>query len=539
MDATLGIRTIGLTMLSMVSLASGAASPQLRVRIDSGTVEGSESARPGIRVFKGIPYAAAPVGNLRWKEPQAVEAWQGVRRATEFGSRAMQGFIYSDMVFRDPGPAEDCLFLNVWTPADSAGDNLPVLFWIHGGGFQAGSSSEPRQDGENLARKGVVVVSVNYRMGAFGFLAHPELSRESGHGASGNYGILDQIAALRWVQRNIAAFGGNPGNVTIFGESAGSFSVSILMTSPLARGLFAKAIAQSGSFFRARDTEDDKLDLSLADAEKLGSDFAAAAGAGTLAGLRALPAGEILKIQLSRNEFAMESIFDGYVMPRDSYAAWREGRQAHVPLLAGWTADEKRVYAVFGNKHVTAEAFIASIRAKFGERSDAVLRLYPAGTDEEAIRSAGDLAGDQFIAYTTWKLANRQLETGASPVYRYSFDRKCPIEPGRIVNGAIATGADTGAIHASDIPYAFGNLANIPGVLWEPGDRRLSDAMATYWTNFARTGNPNGGGLPEWPRYRGAADLPVQHLDATITTAPEVHRDRYEYWSADAAAIGQ
>jgi para-nitrobenzyl esterase len=539
MDAKSGLRRLAITMLSMASLALDGARAQIRVQIDSGTVEGAECDRSDVRFFKGIPYAAPPVGNLRWREPRPVEPWQGVRRATEFGSRAMQGPIYSDMVFRDAGPSEDCLFLNVWTPAKSAADRLPVMFWIHGGGFEAGSSSEPRQDGENLARKGVVVVSANYRMGVFGFLAHPELTRESGHRASGNYGIMDQIAALRWVRRNIAAFGGDPANVTIFGESAGSFSVSILMTAPSARGLFAKAIAQSGSFFRTRDTDDDRLDLSLGAAEKLGTEFAAAAGAESLAGLRALPAGEILKVQLSRKEFAMESIFDGYVMPRDSYAEWREGRQAHVPLLGGWTADENRAYAVFGSKHVTREGFIASTRAKFGDRADAVLRLYPAGTDAEASRSAGDLAGDQFIAYTTWMLVNRQLATGGSPVYRYSFDRKCPIEAGRIINGAVATGADTGAVHASDIPYAFGNLAGIPGVAWEAADWSLSDAMASYWTNFARTGNPNGGGLPEWPRYARDGSFPVQHLDSTITTAPERHRDRYEYWSADAAAIGQ
>jgi para-nitrobenzyl esterase len=526
-------------MLLSAAILAVDARGQIQVGTDLGVVEGTTGVDPGIRVFKGIPYAAPPVGDLRWKEPQPAAPWTGVRKADAFGPRAMQGFIYDDMVFRDRGPSEDCLYLNVWTPARSAGDGLPVMFWIHGGGFQAGSSSEPRQDGENLARKGVVVVSLNYRLGILGFLAHPGLTMESRFGASGNYGILDQIAALHWVQRNIGAFGGDPKNVTIFGESAGSYSVSILMTSPLARGTFAKAIGQSGSFFRTRDSGEDKLGMPLAEAERLGLGFAASVGARSIAELRALPAGAILKAQLADKAFEATAIFDGYVMPKDSVAAWAEGRQSHVPLLAGWTADEQRVYATFGTSRPTAQGFISSTRAKFGDRADAVLRLYPAGTEEEALRSTGDLACDQFMGYCTWKMINLQLATGDSPVYRYSFDRKCPVAPGRVINGSPATGADIGAVHASDIPYAFGDLACSPDVPWQPEDRDLSEAMTTYWTNFARTGNPNGPGLPEWPRYDRRGNFPVLHLDSTIAAAPETHRDRYEFWSADAAAVGR
>jgi para-nitrobenzyl esterase len=539
MDANPRIRTIGLGMLLLAALTSPRTRAQDRVQIDSGVIEGVPGVNPGIRAFKGIPYAAPPVGGLRWREPQPVVPWTGVRKADEFGPRAMQGFIYSDMIFRDKGPSEDCLYLNVWTPAKTAGEKLPVMFWIHGGGFQAGSSSEPRQDGDHLASKGVVVVSINYRMGIFGFLAHPDLTRESGHAASGNYAIMDQIAALRWVQRNIGAFGGDPGNVTIFGESAGSYSVSFLMTSPPARGLFAKAIGESGSFFRTRDTDDDRLDMPLAKAERLGLRFAKTLGAGSLAELRALPADAILRLQLSGGAFKMTAIFDGFVMPADSVAAWRAGRQAHVPLLAGWTADEQRASATFGSKRPTAKSFIAKTRQKYGDRADTVLELYPAGSDDEAVRSAGDLAGDQFIAYSTWRMIELQLETGQSPVYRYSFDRKCPVAPGRIINGAPATGLDVGAAHASDIPYAFGDLAYSSGVLWEPADWKLSEAMETYWSNFARTGNPNGPGLPEWPQYNREDGYQVQHLDASISTAPEKHRERYEFWSADAAKVGK
>jgi para-nitrobenzyl esterase len=303
--------------------------------------------------------------------------------------------------------------------------------------------------------------------------------------------------------------------------------------------LFAKAIGQSGSFFRTRDTDDDRLDMPLAKAERLGLRFAKALGAGSIAELRALPADAILRLQVSSEAFEMTATFDGFVMPADSVAAWEVGRQAHVPLLAGWTADEQRASATFGSKRPTAKSFIAKTRKRYGDRADAVLRLYPAGSDEEAVRSAGDLAGDQFIAYCTWRMIELQLETGQSPVYRYSFDRKCPVEPTRTVNGAHATGTDVGATHASDIPYTFGDLAGVPGVSWEPADWKLSDAMEAYWSNFAKKGDPNGPGLPEWPRYDRDGGYQVQHLDVSISTAPEKHRERYEFWSADAAKVGK
>jgi len=506
------------------------------VQTDAGAVEGAtDAADPAIRVFKGIPFAAPPVGARRWQPPQPVEPWSGVRPATQFGPRAMQARLYSDMVFRDDGPAEDCLYLNVWTPAKNADERRPVMVWIYGGGFQAGAASEPRQDGAHLAGKGVVVVSLNYRLGVFGFLAHPELTRESGREASGNYGLLDQIAALQWVRRNIAAFGGDPDNVTIFGESAGSMSVSALMTSPLARGLFHRAIGQSGAVQLTGGRHG--RELSLAAAERRGLDLAAAAGATSLAGLRALPAAELLRVATQHPELALRPILDGYVLPADPGKTWAGGAQARVPLLAGWNADEVRVYQTFGDKRPTAAAFIAKTRAAFGPRADAVLTLYPAENDEQAARSAGDLAGDQFVGYSTWKWLEQQLVTGGGvPVYRFSFDRAVPVVAGTVINGRPATGADVGAAHASEIVYVFGTLAlAAPQVPWQPEDFALSETMQTYWTNFAKTGNPNGAGVPAWPRYGRDDRYPVQHLDTTVRAAADAHRARYLFWSADAA----
>jgi para-nitrobenzyl esterase len=500
-----------------------------QVRLDSGVIEGAGADAAGIRAFKGIPFAAPPVGDLRWKGPQPVAPWQGVRAATEFGARPMQNRIFSDMIFRDSGPSEDCLYLNVWTPAKSAGERLPVMVWIFGGGYQAGATSEPRQDGKDLARKGVVVVSMNYRLGIFGFFSHPGLSQESGRGASGDYGIMDQVAALRWVQRNIAAFGGDPSNVTIFGESAGSYSVSIQMATPLARGLFHKAIGESGSVVGTRRSPSHVAPL--AKAEKAGEDFGAAIGAKTLADLRAVPADALLKASTDK-KFRTGVVVDGYVLPKDMRSIYEAGEQGHVPLLAGWNADESRVYSVFGDKRPTAASFAKDVRGEYGAEADQILRLYPARTDAEAVRSAGDLASDRFIVTTTWKWIELQLETGDAPVYRYQFDRAVPISPGTIINGAPATSADTGAPHASEISYVFGAISAMKDVPWEDADFKLSDAIGTYWTNFAKTGNPNGAGLPEWPRYEKQTGRQVMHLDVVPKAKPETFRERHEYWDS-------
>ncbi|MGH8639009.1 MAG: carboxylesterase/lipase family protein [Burkholderiales bacterium] len=494
-----------------------------QVKTATGAVKGTTTADGAIRIFKGIPYAAAPVGELRWKEPRPAAAWEGVRDASEPGAQCVQGPIFSDITFPRPA-SEDCLNLNIWTPAKAAGDRLPVMVWIHGGGFQAGAGAEPRHDGAAFARKGIVLVTLNYRLGVFGFLSHPELTKESGRNASGNYGMLDQVAALRWVRDNIAAFGGNPDNVTIFGESAGSFAVSALMASPTAAGLFHKAIGESGAYFTGATGT---LALQpLATSEQHGAKFASSVGAGSLAALRAKPAEELLKVALKTQPWFSPNI-DGFFLQTDVAAVFAAGKQARVPLLAGWNADEVRAGIVLGKEKPTMQGFAAQTRKRFGDHADAILEAYPATSEAEALESAAALASDTFIGYGTWKWIEVHAQTGGVPVYRYSFDRDIPVASDAKVNGVPATSKDIGARHAGEIEYVFGALESLRNVTWEPADRKLSDAMTTYWSNFARSGDPNGAGLPDWPRYDPKSAM-VLHLDETIRAATDSTRARYE-----------
>jgi para-nitrobenzyl esterase len=418
------------------------------------------------------------------------------------------------MNFRDKGPSEDCLYLNVWTPAASAKERLPVMVWIYGGGFAAGATSEPRQDGENLAKKGVVVVSMNYRLNVFGFFTHAELAKESSHEASGNYGLLDQVAALHWVHRNISSFGGDPANVTIFGESAGSFSVSALMASPLSQGLFQRAIGESGAFFGS------SLRLKpLAQAEEADAKFAESIGAHSLAELRAKPAAELMQAAAKQNAIRFAPDIDGYFLPRSVREIFASGQQSHVPLLAGWNRDEGSYRGIFGGDDPTAANFVAYAHKHFGDQADEFLKLYPADSDEQAKRSAQDLAGDQFIAFSTWKWLEMQSATGNTTLYRYEFDDAPP---------ALANAAPRGAYHSAEIEFVFGTLAskNLP---WRPEDKALSELMSSYWTNFAKNSDPNGTGLPVWPAYSSQGHYTVMHLDANSHAAPDDHRGRYEF----------
>jgi para-nitrobenzyl esterase len=501
-------------------LLSGSAMAAEVVRTDRGAVRGTVSADGRVQVYRGIPFAAPPLGDLRWKPPQPARKWSGVRQAVEFGARCMQGHVFGDMVFRDNGPSEDCLYLNVWTAAASPKARLPVMVWIYGGGFAAGSASEPRQDGEKLAEKGVLVVSFNYRLGVFGFFTNAELARESGRDASGNYGLLDQVAALQWVHRNIAAFGGDPAQVTIFGESAGSFSVSALMASPLAQGLFKRAIGESGAFFST------VLGLKpLAESEAADAKFAESIGASTIQALRAKSADELLAAASKQGMIRFSPNIDGYFLPEDVRAIYTAGKQSPVPLLAGWNRDEG------GFPPATAEQFTERARKMYGDKADDFLKLFPAGTDEQARQSAHDLAGDQFIAYSTWKWIEMQM--GKATVYRYEFDDAPPLAANAPPSDKPAP--PPSAYHSAEIEFVFEALPskNLP---WRPEDEKLSDLMSSYWSNFAKNGDPNGPGLPEWPAYDATKDYPVMHLSATPQALPDERRAQFVFLDTTAPA---
>jgi para-nitrobenzyl esterase len=503
---------------SLLTIAAH-ASDGLQVKTDKGKVEGSLTDDQKVRAFKGIPYAAPPVGNLRWQPPQPAAKWSGVRSAKDFGSRCVQPSGYPDMHFHDPGESEDCLTLNVWTPAKAKPGSLPVMVWIYGGGFNSGSTSESRQDGQFLAHRDVVIVSMNYRLGIFGFFVHPELTAESAHHASGNYGLMDETAALEWVKKNIAAFGGDPKNVTIFGESAGSFAVSAQMASPLAQGLFAKAIGESGGAFYSDGLKFEPRET----LERRNVEFAETAfHTSSLADLRKLSVDEILQAVRAKTtppppKFGPD--VDGYFLPDSVPNIYAAGKQAHVPLLAGWNVDEDRGGVLLAQPPTTVESFTATAQKEFGDNAQKFLAVYSATTDAEAVASAGDFAGDRFIKYSTWRWLEAQVATGGSPVYRYSLDLG---SPGDKYHAAIL-----GAFHSDDIEYVFNTLDSRAEAVWRPEDRKLADQIGAYWTNFARSGDPNAAGLPTWPTYNAAGGWQVMHLDRTSEARPDKQRDRY------------
>ncbi len=507
-----------------------------RVKTANGVVEGAVLSS-GIRVFRGIPFAAPPVAELRWKAPQPVKNWQGVRQAVEFGSSCMQRPVFGDMEFRSKGMSEDCLYLNVWTPAKSASDKLPVLVYFFGGGLMAGDGSEYRYDGESMARRGIVSVTINYRLTVFGFFAHPELTAEAQYHASGNYGFLDQNAALKWVQRNIAAFGGDPGRVTIAGQSAGSRSVTVQMVSPLSKGLFAGAIMESGSVLQAKNPP------SLADGEKQGRAFMAAAGAASVKELRAKPAAQLLEMT-ARPEFTrFEVVADGYQITKKDLAAFVDaGEQAHVALLQGWVSEDRTAQSLLGDNSPTPKGYEAAVRKQFGADADRILSLYPSGkTENEVLDAAQALATDQGMGYNMWRLGEGHRKSSGKPVFRFFYSRPRPTFLGRAnqtagTAGGIITGATAaprparrGAVHSAEIEYALGNLATNKHYAWEPADYRLSEVMESYFANFIKTGDPNGPGLPKWPAYGENTGFQIMHLDVESRAEPE-NRQRFLLW---------
>ncbi len=526
----------------VLMLSSGAFAAD-RVRTANGIVETTKPAKNGVRSFKGIPFAAPPVGDLRWRAPQPVKNWKGALNADEFGPRCMQRLgPNSDYWFRSNGMSENCLYLNVWTPAKSNKGMLPVLVYVFGGGFQNGDGSEPRYDGASMAQKGVVAVSLNYRTNIFGFFSHPDLTNESEHHASGNYGLLDQVAALEWVKKNIAAFGGDPKRVTVAGESAGSMSVSALMASPLSRDLMAQAIGESGALISTMPPR------ALAQTEKDGVRFAESAGAGSVKELRAMSAEKIQEALAKSAPTAggapgsatlpplrFTPNIDGYFLPKTPLEIFEAGEQAKVPLLAGSNSQEMPARMVLGDSEPTVQNFAAAIHRLYGEKADEVLKVYAPKNDDEVPQAATDLASARFIAHSTWTWTELQVKTGGHPVYRYFYARVRPPYlgmPGQTPPPTNAANKPLGAVHSAEIQYAMGNLDLDPRYTWDADDHKVSDTLQSYFVNFIKAGNPNGTGLPEWPAYSPDTGFMRMRIDVQSKAEPEPDRARYQVLDA-------
>lgn len=508
------------------------------INIAQGILTGSENRKTSVKNFKGIPFAQPPIGNLRWQPPQPPTPWIGTYQATHFGPRAMQLPVFGDMAFRSNGMSENCLYLNIWTPASSNNDNLPVLLYFYGGGHIAGDGSEPRYDGELLSQRGIIVVTANYRLNIFGFLAHPELTQESPHRTSGNYGFLDQVTALQWVKQNIQAFGGNPAKITIAGESAGSMSVSAMMASPLSKNMIAGAIGSSGALLGRLGP------VPLTEAETIGATFATTIGAPTLDALRAIPAETLLTAITDTGVRYFPPTIDGYFLPDTLPAIYEAGEQAQVPLLVGWNSEEMNPGFLLGETPPTPANFITLIHTLYTNHADKVLALYPAITEEVALQSATDLAGDLFIGYSTWKWATLHQRNSPHSVYRYYYAHpRPPMTPERGnavagLAGGILTDVPTdphrpppprGAVHSADIEYFMGNLATNPVYAWTEVDYALSTLMQAYYANFVKYGNPNHEGSPLWLPITESNEIPVMHIQVSPHLKIAENEARYEF----------
>lgn len=522
------------TLFTFGGAAVALAAIDQPVKLDSGMVSGAPGKNPEVRVFKGLPYAAPPVGDLRWKPPQPALKWEGVRAADNFGNSCMQGGAGGGRgrggarggakgpapkgdaapergAARGPsGPpnSEDCLFLNVWTAAKSPSERRPVMVWIHPGGYNSGSGAAPGTDGENLAMKGAVLVTINYRLGIFGFFAHPELTKESPHHSSGNYALLDQQAALAWVQRNIAGFGGDPKRVLVFGDSAGSSSIGNLVASPLSKGLFQRALGESGAWMGLSIAPMTKLEA----AEQAGLRTAQQLGANSLAELRAKPAAEVLGGR------GGGPVIDGWFMPEDPAKIYAQGKQIDVPILVGSNKDE----ATFFQGPTTAAMFMQSSKMRYGDLADAFFKLYPAGSDEEATVSSFAAFRDQ-LGFVMRNWAAAQTKSGKSKAYVYYFTHEPPIPGGNPPPSAVVTARQQGATHGAEAQYVFENLlGNRP---WNDLDHKLADTLSSYWVSFAANGNPNGKGLPAWPAFNEKENQRLV-LGDKIEAGPALSKDQ-------------
>ncbi|WP_026993846.1 carboxylesterase/lipase family protein [Flectobacillus major] len=534
----IGLLLVSTSFFANAQHAENSYAFPVQVQTVNGTIEGEFDVRTNIQSFKGIPFAQPPVGDLRWKAPQPVANWTGVKQTKKFGPRAIQPAIFGDMGFRSDGMSEDCLYLNVWTPAKSANDKLPVLVYFYGGGFAAGDGSEARYDGENMAKKGIVTLTVNYRLNIFGFFSHPELTKESPNRASGNYGLLDQHAALKWVQANIAKFGGDPKRVTIAGESAGSIAVSAQMASPLSKGLIAGAIGESGGSIYPTLSP-----VPLAEGEKIGLEFGQSIGAKTLKELRALSTLELYQKSAGKSLGIFKTTIDGYFLPKTLPEIFEAKQQAMVPLLLGWNSEEMNYRALMAGKELTNDNYTQKIKEIYGEKAEEVLKLYPAGSPEVTEQSATDLAGDRFIAYSTWKWFDLHRKNSSQPVYRYYYSRPRPDLRDSDYESALAGGVvkkdknapkapkAKGAVHSAEIEYAMGNLALNKAYAWTEDDFKVSNTMMNFFANFIKTGNPNGDKLPNWPAAKNEEKPDIMIID--VDSKAQKAENEARYWFLD------
>ena len=512
----------GLAILSACSKKQ-ATEVTLQVQTKYGILEGFEEG--GVKKFLGVPFAQAPVGDLRWKAPQPLQPWEGIRQAKAFGDDPMQPNIFGDMQFRGSGRSEDCLYLNIWTTAATTADALPVLIYFNGGGLMAGSGSEPRYDGSSIAKEGVIGVTANYREGVFGFFAHPELTAASDYKGSGNYGFLDQVAAIQWVKDNIGAFGGDPARITIVGESAGSFSVSLLMCSPLSKGLIAGAMLSSGAEVLPYGP------TAQADADAAGAALLKDAGIASLADAMAMNADSLQQLLPPRGMASV--VLDGYFMTESADAVFEKGQQAQVPLLAGWNSLEGTPQQSLRGQAPTVENYKNAMKPQFGDMTDEIFNAYGILADEDVMSQKGfDLASDLFTGFPTWKVCDYHAKTSTQPVYRYHYMHPRPQVSAKMGNmtGGLAGGVREktaeekkaqqpdiapGAVHSADIEYAMGTLDTNEYYDWQEEDYAISKLFLTYYANFCKTGNPNGEGLPQWTAISkdNLDNAPVMKID--------------------------
>jgi para-nitrobenzyl esterase len=545
------MKTITQTTFAMIILMAVSATSGLRaqnnfgfpvqVKIENGTIEGLYDTKTSLQTYFGVPFAKPPVGDLRWKAPQALDNWSNVKETKAFGPRPVQGIVFGDMNSRSQGISEDCLYLNVWSPAKRNVSGLPVLVYFYGGGFVAGDGSEPRYDGAAMAQKGIVVVTVNYRLGLFGFFSHPELSKESPYKASGNFGLLDQAFALKWVSKNIAVFGGDPRKVTIAGESAGSISVSAQMVSPLSKGLIAGAIGESGSGISALAA------VTLAEGEKQGAEFAKNAGYTSLAQLRKASTRELFEAYQESKRFGFPPVIDGYFYTKNMADVFKAHEQAQVPLLLGWNSSEIPGMAFMQGLPYSEENLVKKIKEAYPNDFDAALKVYPHSNAKEVEWAATNLASDRFISYSTWKWFDLHRKNSSQPVYRYLYSKLRPPMADKLLTPRLAGGTQQGGMkfeplgapHACEIEYCMGNLPLVKDYQWTADDYKVSETMLNYFANFIKTGNPNESGLPEWPAAQpNDVTPPVMILD-TESKAVKYDDARYLFLDSQAAKVAK